>query len=73
MSLVTGNILDNLLANAAAWVRAGDVQALLALLGIPIPAADGTTAAPTTKKLWELLGQSKELPDELEVRLVAWK
>lgn len=35
----SGSVLENLLSNAAAWVRVSDVHALLALLGIPIPAA----------------------------------
>ena len=41
MSLATGTVLENLLSNASAWVRASDVVALLAVLGIPIPAPDG--------------------------------
>ena len=35
----SGSVLENLLSNVAAWVRVSDVHALLALLGIPIPAA----------------------------------
>lgn len=41
VSLATGTVLENLLSNAAAWVRASDVVALLAVLGIPIPAPAG--------------------------------
>ncbi|CAJ1368078.1 unnamed protein product [Effrenium voratum] len=41
VSLATGSVLENLLANAASWVRASDAYALLMLLGIPIPAPDG--------------------------------
>ena len=44
MSLATGTVLENLLSNAAAWVRASDVVALLAVLGIPIPPPDGVKA-----------------------------
>ena len=41
VSLASGTVLENLLSNAAAWVRASDVMALLAVLGIPIPAPKG--------------------------------
>ena len=41
VTLATGSVLENLLSNAAAWVRASDVIALVAALGIPIPAPAG--------------------------------
>ncbi|CAE7031951.1 unnamed protein product [Symbiodinium natans] len=41
VTLAAGTVLENLLANAAAWVRASDVVALLALLGIPLPPPAG--------------------------------
>lgn len=41
VGLASGTVLENLLSNAAAWVRASDVIALLAILGIPIPAPKG--------------------------------
>lgn len=41
VTLATGSVLENLLSNAAAWVRASDVIALLAMLGIPLPPPPG--------------------------------
>ena len=54
VSLASGTVLENLLSNAAAWVRASDVIALLAVLGIPIPAPQGVKLMHSTNPM-ELL------------------
>ena len=49
VGLATGTVMENLLSNAAAWVRASDVVALVAVLGIPIPAPGGVKLSPSYK------------------------
>ncbi|CAJ1349053.1 unnamed protein product [Effrenium voratum] len=60
VSIASGSVLENLLSNAAAWVRASDVMALLALLGIPIPAPKGVQVmhGPAAELLKRLVSSS---------------